>query len=141
MSNNVISNLIHIKKTIFFSVIAALLLQSQLTYAVYESSEKEIPNFDIEDSQSNLALARIESAKDKLTEALFALERAIAINPNNYDARLLLGDIYTKLGEKGSAKIQYQHVVDAQQKQSSAAQTALNNLKYVHEWSHKAVIG
>lgn len=141
MSNNLMPNPIHGKLSILFPAIISLLLQSQLAYAVYESSEKEIPNFDIEDSHSNLALAQVEESKGKLTEALFALERAIAINPQNYDARLLLGDIYTKLGEKDAAKIQYQYIIDAQQKQSAAAQSALNGLKYVHEWSHKAIIG
>ncbi len=141
MSNNLISKLLRVKKPILFSLIVALFFVSQATYAIYESSEKEVPNFDIENSQSNLALARIEESKGKLTEALFALERAIAIDPQNDEARLLLGKIYAQLGEKDSAEAQFKHIIDTKKEQSAAAQTALDNLKYVREWSHNAIIG
>jgi tetratricopeptide (TPR) repeat protein len=119
----------------------ALLAPSYSALAVYESSQNEVANFNIDDSQSNLKLARIEQAKGKLTEAVFALERAVAIDPNNTEAQFLLGEVYAELGEKDSAEAQFVLVVKAKGEQSASAQTALDNLKYVRAWSHQAAVG
>lgn len=119
----------------------ALLVPSYSALAVYESSQNEVPNFNIDDSQSNLKLARIEQSKGKLTEAIFALERAVAIDPDNTEAQLLLGEVYAQLGEKDSAEKQFALVINAKGEQSASAQTALDNLKYVRAWSHQAAVG
>ena len=119
----------------------ALLAPSYSALAVYESSQNEVANFDIDDSQSNLKLARIEQAKGKLTEAIFALERAVAIDPDNTEAQFLLGEVYAELGEKDSAEAQFVLVVTAKSEQSASAQTALDNLKYVRAWSRQAAVG
>jgi tetratricopeptide (TPR) repeat protein len=126
----------------FLSLLTVLFLGPSFSaFATYESSDAEVANFDMQDSHSNLKLARIEQSKGKLTEAIFALERAIAIEPNNIEAQLLLGEIYAQLGEKDSAEKQFTRVINAKNELSASAQIALNNLKYVRTWSHKAVVG
>ena len=122
-------------------IMLTLLAPSHSALAVYESSQNEVLDFNIDDSQSNLKLARIEQAKGKLTEAIFALERAVAIDPNNTEAQFLLGKVYAELGEKDSAEAQFALVIEAKSKQSASAQTALANLKYVRAWSRQAVVG
>ncbi len=141
MSNNLIFTANRTHKMLFLSLITAILFLSHSAYAIYESSQNEVPNFDIENSQSNLALARIEHSKGKWTEALFALERAVVIDPKNYEAQLFLGQVYAQLGQKDTAETQFKLVIDAKNDQSTAAQVALDNLKYVREWSYDAIVG
>jgi tetratricopeptide (TPR) repeat protein len=126
----------------FFGLAIVICLSSSFSaFAVYEPSYAEVPNFDIEDSQSNLKLARIEQSKGNLTEAIFALERAVIIDPNNLEAQFLLGEVNAQLGEKDSAEKQFTIVIDAKNEQSASAQLALDNLRFVREWSHKGVVG
>jgi tetratricopeptide (TPR) repeat protein len=122
-------------------LLIACLSSSFSALAVYEPSYAEVPNFNIENSQSNLQLARIEQSKGNLTEAIFALERAVIIDPNNIEAQLLLGEVFAQLGEKDSAEKQFTLIIDAKNEQSASAQLALDNLRFVREWSHTGVVG
>jgi tetratricopeptide (TPR) repeat protein len=125
------------QKIIFLS----LLLMSPLSYGQYQSSENEINEFNIYDVDSNIALAKIEKQKNKLTEAVFALERALAIDPKRMDARYLLAEIHHLLNEKASAKRQLVIIVESKSELAGKANKLLREIDYVREGKASFLMG
>ncbi|OAM52762.1 hypothetical protein A7981_04755 [Methylovorus sp. MM2] len=61
----------------------------------------------------------------KATRAVFALERVLAIQPNNTDARAFIARAYFQLGEKDTAKTEFKYTLE--QKPSPALSKAIND--------------
>jgi len=68
-------------------------------------------------------VAAIESGK--VTRGVFALERVLAVQPNNTDARAFIARAYFQLGEKQTAKTEFQNTLG--QKPSPAVEKAIND--------------
>ena len=61
----------------------------------------------------------------KVTRGVFALERVLAVQPNNTDARAFIARAYFQLGEKETAKSEFQNTLG--QKPSPAVEKAIND--------------
>src|SRR5664279_6041913 len=64
------------------------------------------------DFDYNFGLAAVESGNT--TRGIFALERVLAVNPNNTMARSVIAKAYFKSGETDTAKIEFKNVLDQQ---------------------------
>jgi tetratricopeptide (TPR) repeat protein len=140
MRLQVVANMRYAKVITKYSVILALTI-SYGVQAEYESLTGEVANFNIYDAASNVELAKIEKAKGRYTEAIFALERAIAIAPENMEARLLLAKVYIELDERSDAKKQLALVADSQSALSESARSLLRELRYVRKLKTSGFVG
>ncbi|MEZ0233175.1 MAG: surface lipoprotein assembly modifier [Methylophilaceae bacterium] len=90
---------------------AAALIKANKYSAAYdlleplESDRAGDPNFDY-----LFGVAAVQNGK--ATRGVFALERVLAVQPNNSNARAFIARAYFQLGEKDIAKSEFQHTLD-----------------------------
>ena len=83
--------------------------QYQQAYALLEPLENQQagdPSYDYV-----FGIAALETGN--VTRAIFALERVLAIEPNNAEARAEIAKAHLRLGEAETAKSEFKHVLDA----------------------------
>jgi hypothetical protein len=97
---------------------------------------------DYYNNEHNMALAQKEFEQGNYTETVFALERVLALAPNNKEAGLLLARTYAKLHEYSAAQLQYAKVkplVNAAERRELAQEEAL--MLRAQRFSRSALIG
>ncbi len=97
---------------------------------------------DYYNNEQNMVLAQQEFDQGNYTETVFALERVLALAPNNKQARILLARTYAKLREYSAAQQQYAKVkplVNAAERRELAQEEAL--MLRAQRFSRSALIG
>ncbi len=82
---------------------------------------------DYYNHQKNMALAQKEFKKGNYTEAVFALQRVLALDPSDKDASILLARTYVKLQEYTAAQQQFDKVrpqLNAAERKNQAREVA-----------------
>lgn len=100
-----------------------------------------IDEFDYYHAETNLSLAQAEYQRGNLTEAVFALERVLAIDPANEIAKATLARVYMDLKEYRLAKNIYHDLILLGSEFSPEARAGLRKIRVRERLSHRGVLG